>query len=232
MRKLFTIANPKTAKGGALGYHTIVLHLAPGDLSGVNVCPMASAGCLAACLNRAGRGRFDNVQRARIQRTEALMACRDLFVDRLSAEITANERHAMEDLGMTLAVRINGTSDLPGLARKLAGRHPSVQFYDYTKIPGAILAARDIPNLHYTFSRSEGNEDTCGQVIAWGENVTVVFDTRKGDALPATWYDVPVIDGDEHDLRFLDPRGVVVGLRAKGPARNDTSGFVVATEAA
>jgi hypothetical protein len=158
------------------------------------------------------------------------MTCRDLFVDQLSTEIRANERKAMEDMGMALAVRINGTSDLPALARELARRHPSVQFYDYTKIPGAILAARDIPNLHYTFSRGEANDDDAGMALAWGTSVAVVFDTPKGEALPASWYGVPVIDGDEHDLRFLDPRGVIVGLRAKGAARKDTSGFVVASE--
>jgi hypothetical protein len=45
--------------------------------------------------------------------------------------------------------------------------------------------------------------------------------------LPSTWLGFPVIDGDRHDARFLDPAGVIVGLRAKGLARVDTSGFTI-----
>ena len=68
------------------------------------------------------------------------------------------------------------------------------------------------------------------EALASGVNVAVVFNTRKGKALPTTWNSLPVIDGDAHDLRFLDPRtphGIIIGLRAKGRARKDTSGFVV-----
>ena len=51
-----------------------------------------------------------------------------------------------------------------------------------------------------------------------GANVAVVFK----DKLPKTWMDRKVIDGDAHDLRFKDPRGVVVGLVAKGLGRKVT----------
>jgi hypothetical protein len=37
----------------------------------------------------------------------------------------------------------------------------------------------------------------------------------------------PVLRGDENDLRFLDPKGYVVALTAKGPAKQDRTGFVV-----
>lgn len=36
-----------------------------------------------------------------------------------------------------------------------------------------------------------------------------------------------VIDGDKHDLRFLDKQNVVVGLLAKGKAKQDATGFVI-----
>ena len=36
-----------------------------------------------------------------------------------------------------------------------------------------------------------------------------------------------VVNGDESDLRFLDPRNSIVGLKAKGKAKKDTTGFVV-----
>jgi hypothetical protein len=45
--------------------------------------------------------------------------------------------------------------------------------------------------------------------------------------LPQTYLGKQVVDGDATDLRFLDPRGVIVGLKAKGKGKQDTSGFVV-----
>ena len=54
-----------------------------------------------------------------------------------------------------------------------------------------------------------------------------MFSTHRGDALPGTWHGFPVIDGDLHDCRFLDPKGVVVGLRAKGGGKGSQSPFVV-----
>jgi hypothetical protein len=58
--------------------------------------------------------------------------------------------------------------------------------------------------------------------------MAVVFHVKKGQALPKAWQGKTVIDGDEHDARYDDPQGVIVGLRAKGQAINDTTGFVVA----
>ena len=54
--KLLSTANPKIQKGTKLGYLSFILHLAPADLSGREVCPKRTAGCTSACLNTAGRG--------------------------------------------------------------------------------------------------------------------------------------------------------------------------------
>lgn len=234
--KLFTVSNAKTRKGETRGFYTAILHLAPSNLSGVNVCPMASAGCIATCLNTAGRGRFDNVQSARIRKTREYLADPRAFEDKLAEEIAWHDAKAKRQ-GMTLAVRVNGTSDLPALARSLARRFPGVQFYDYTKIYGALLAAKDIPNLHYTFSWSEADPAASALALQAGYAVAVAFATKRSEELPTFVRDVdprhilasfPVIDGDETDLRFLDPSGpVIVGLRAKGRAKHDTTGFVV-----
>lgn len=125
-------------------------------------------------------------------------------------------------------------------------KFPDVQFYDYTKSPRRMLAfvRGKLPaNYHLTFSRSECNEPAALDTLSLGGNVAVVFDTKRGAALPATWHGYPVIDGDGSDARFADggaPQGqasigrtgVVVGLRAKGRARSDRGGFVVAAVAA
>ena len=48
------------------------------------------------------------------------------------------------------------------------------------------------------------------------------------DKLPKHWMRKKVIDGDRHDLRFLDPKGVIVGLVAKGVGRNLNNKFIKA----
>ena len=69
-KKLLNIDNnAKTVKGQKFGYKTAILYLAPSNLSGFNVCPMASNGCKKACLTTSGHGAFSNVQNGRINKT-------------------------------------------------------------------------------------------------------------------------------------------------------------------
>lgn len=226
---LLTTSNTKTAKGEAAGFLTLILHLAPARLSGHNVCPAASAGCAAACLNTAGRGRFARTQLARIAKTRRLFADRAGFMAELVRDIEAGVRKA-ERLGLTPVVRLNGTSDIRWETipvdghRNIMARFPAVQFYDYTKLPNR----RNLPpNYRLTFSLAEHNARAADAQLRAGRNVAMVFSTSKRDELPQWYGDIPVIDGDRHDLRFLDPEGVIVGLRAKGAATRDRSGFVV-----
>jgi len=230
--KLLTLGNPKAAKGEARGYLTAVLHLAPANVAGYGtVCARATPGCMAACLNTAGRGGIiatgattNAIQEARRRRTAFYKLDRQGFEEALARDIIQAERLA-ERRGLTLVMRVNGTSDLPLLAHAMAERSPRVQFYDYTKLPQPWLRERH--NYHLTFSRSESNADDCVRALRAGTSVAVVFSTRRGQPLPAAYAGRPVVDGDVSDLRFLDPRGVIVGLRAKGRARKDTSGFVI-----
>lgn len=248
--KLLTIGNQKTLKGEGRGYLTGVLHLAPFTLSGVNVCPMAElAGCVRACLNTAGRGgiakggmvtvdtlrdgsRTNNVQGARLRRTRWYLTDRDAFMAELCRDIARLVRKA-DKAGMTACVRLNGTSDIrwedvpAGRLPNVFAAFPSVQFYDYTKIPNRRRAL-DVVNYHMTFSYSHRPE-FAGIVdkarACYGDRVNYAAVFKR--ALPATFLDRPVISGDETDLRFLDAAGVVVGLTAKGNAKRDASGFVV-----
>ena len=237
--------SPKTDKGHARNVATAILYLAPSDASGVaNTCVDASDGCRSSCLYKAGRGGFDPaVPAARIERTRHLKSDRATFSARLVKE-TVSHRARSERKRMDCAVRPNGTSDLPwehfklNDGRTLMETFPDVQFYDYTKSARRALkhAAGDMPaNYHVTFSRSETNESDCRAVLAAGGNVAVVFkicDCKRPckHEIPdgvLSYMGHPVINGDHDDLRFLDPAGVVVGLKAKGPAKQDTSGFVV-----
>lgn len=226
--KLLTIGNTKTVKGEQYGYMTYIMHLAPSQLSGYQTCPMASAGCAAACLNTAGRGRFTKIQEARIKKTRWFFEDRETFMTQLVKDIQAAIREALRE-NMIPVFRLNGTSDLRWENIPISGfrnimeMFPSVQFYDYTKINNR----RDIPsNYHLTFSRSETNESVLPEVLDAGTNVAVVFNLVFNQ-LPESYMGRQVIDGTDSDLRFLDPKGVVVGLLAKGKAKKDSSGFVV-----
>lgn len=237
-KKLLNIdANPKTVKGQKKGYLTAVLYLAPADLSGYEVCPMASAGCRKACLNLAGRagimkaGETTNpIQKARIAKTRWYFEDRTSFMAQLEKEIAAFIRKA-ERLNLTPCVRLNGTSDIPwerimtasGRAN-LMEAFSQVQFYDYTKRHNRKCMGGWPSNYHLTYSLAEDNDKRALLALENGINVSAVF--RK--ELPAEFFGREVVNGDESDLRFLDPKGgVIVGLIAKGRnAKRDTSGFV------
>ena len=227
--KLLTLGNTKTAKGTSKGILTFILHLAPAKLSGFNVCPMASKGCAAACLNTAGRGRFDRTQAARVRKTREFFENRDSFMAQLVKDIKAAVRKADRE-GYDPAIRLNGTSDIRwenmpvGGFPNLMAMFPTVQFYDYTKIANR----KGIPaNYHLTFSRSESNDGDVAKVLGTPVNIAVVFNVKKGAPLPAVWNGRTVIDGDVTDVRFFDPASVIVGLRSKGDGKHDATGFVV-----
>ena len=229
---LLTVGNPKLLKGQAQGYLSSVLHFAPADLSGKEVCPKRTKGCTDACLNLAGRGGIfkkgettNVIQQARIRKTKYFFENRSAFLSELLKEIVKTIKYA-EKKGLIPVFRLNGTSDLSWEKYEiLDGRNifqmfPQVQFYDYTKINNRTVS--HIPNYHLTFSKADGNDMDVRIAISNGMNVAVVF-----HSVPETYLGRPVINGDETDLRFLDAKGVIVGLKAKGKAKKDTTGFVV-----
>lgn len=216
----------KTSKGADYGYLTGILYLAPASISGWEVCPSRSEGCTQACLFTAGRGAFSNVQNARIRKTQLLFNNRAEFLKVLRNDIRLLVEKANK-LNMKPCVRLNGTSDLgwEGIAKDIIEEFSDVQFYDYTKVLARMLRYCDgkFPkNYHLTFSRSESNQDACDTVLQKGGNVAAVFGT-----VPSLYNGYKVIDGDKNDLRFLDGSNVIVGLKAKGKARLDNSGFVI-----
>lgn len=232
MFNLLSTANPKIQKGTKLGYLSFILHLAPADLSGKNTCPKATAGCKAACLNTAGRGGMfrkgentNAIQKARIRKTVQFFFDREQFMADLVADIRKGIKFA-EKQGLTPVFRLNGTSDLSWEKYEAeAGKNifelfPTVQFYDYTKVLGRKVS--QYKNYHLTFSKADGNDADVAKAIAKGYNIAAVF-----DEMPAEHMGLPVIDADETDLRFLDPKGVIAGLKAKGRAKKDSSGFVI-----
>jgi len=209
-------------------FKTSIMYALPAMQSGHNACPDATD-CAQMCIDTTGR--MPMVKAAREYRSSLFYDDRQAFGAKLIAETEDNIKRN-DKKGLRTAERLNGTTDYAWEHIRFDGltmpeRFQDVQFYDYTK---SVKRARQhanglMPsNYHLTFSRSENTLDyTVIELVQSGQNVAVVF-----DEVPDTWLGMKVIDGDEHDLRFLDESGVIVGLKAKGPkAKKDTTGFVV-----
>jgi hypothetical protein len=227
--------NAKTIKGEKYNIKTAILYLMPAKQGGTQLCPMAAiAGCEKACLFTAGRGAMNSVMLSRLRKTLYFNQYRDLFMHQLHNELI-RERAKAKRKGYKLIVRLNGTSDIRweniavGGYANIMQALPDITYYDYTK-----LANRKVPaNYDLTFSYS-GVPDYAPYVakaVANGERIAVVFRNRAiVDAMLAngeSFLGLPVVDGDNTDIRHLDPKGAVVALYAKGKARRDQSGFVV-----
>jgi hypothetical protein len=238
--KLLSTGNPKVLKGMSQGYNTYILHLAPADLSGYETCAKRTAGCTAACLNTAGRGgmfkRGENtnvIQQARIRKTKMFFENRVEFMTTLVKDIELGIKQSKK-MELVPVFRLNGTSDLAWekyevvrngkLFRNIFTAFPEVQFYDYTKVLGRKV--KEYSNYQLTFSAADGNDSDVLRAMNEGLNVAVVFGIKKTLPMPVDYLNRPVFNGDESDLRFLDPKGVIVGLYAKGKAKKDTTGFV------
>jgi hypothetical protein len=237
---LLSVGNPKTLKGMKKGYNTYILHLAPHTLSGHNTCPKATAGCSAACLNTAGRGGMfkkgeytNNIQKARIRKTVLFYDNRNQFMELLVKDITLAIKQSKR-MNLIPVFRLNGTSDISWekypvqmgevVYSNIFNAFGFVQFYDYTKVLGRKV--NNISNYHLTFSAADGNDLDILLARKAGYNIATVFGIKKTSPMPDSYMGLPVFNGDESDLRFLDPKQVVVGLYAKGKAKKDTSGFV------
>jgi len=231
--KLLTVSNPKLMKGDKLSdeYLSAIKHLSPIN---TRICPYQDiANCKVACLNTAGRGGIfkkgettNVIQEARKRKTKLFLEDRDTFMELLVKDIQAFIRKC-DRLGKKPCIRLNGTSDIQwetipiGEYENIFDMFSDVQFYDYTKIPTRKVS--HIKNYHLTWSYSEANDKYAKLFDSVPYNKAVVFN----GALPSMFKGLKVIDGDKTDMRFLDEPNVVVGLKAKGKARQDTSGFVI-----
>lgn len=220
---LLSTNNAKTIKGEKLGYTTYIMYLSPftQNSKGINLCSHASKGCAKACLFSSGAARFDRVQQGKIDKTEWFLDNRIEFLAKLDAEITAITKKAKHQTTENIpTIRLNGTSDIAWEKFKIRdGKnifelHPTIQFYDYTK--NYIRFEKQLPkNYHLTFSLSETNRDKSLELLSKGHNVAMVFGVKDASQLPTEYLGYKVINGDENDLRFLDDKNVIIGLKYK-----------------
>jgi hypothetical protein len=240
--ELLTVGNPKTLKGEKYGYITAGLHLAPYKLAGFNLCPKATKGCAAACLNTSGQGGFNaHVHTARVRKSKWLRQDKQAFFTQLHKEIGTFERYCNKR-DFVPVVRLNVLSDFvwenakyirpDGSVGNIFDAFPNVQFYDYTKIVARMR--KELPsNYDLTFSAADGNEDDVAEAISLGFRVAMVFRNalnHKAQArrwkLPDNYNGIPIVDGDNSDLRFLDKAPCIIGLKVKGQGAYDKTGFV------
>jgi hypothetical protein len=213
---LLSTNNIKTMKGEKLGWKTYILYMSPHNQNSQSksICPMASKGCSSACLYGSGKGGIDTVRKGRTNKTEFFLSNRELFIKTIYSEIAQIAvKHSIE--GGDFVIRLNGTSDISWEKFKIKdGKNifelfPNVQFYDYTKNHTRFKSV--LPKNYYLmFSRSETNDAIAMELLKKKVNVAMVF-----DKVPTSYMGYKVIDGDENDLRHLDKKGVIVGLRYK-----------------
>jgi len=221
----------KTTKGNGDKYETAIMYMQPWKSAGINVCANAEiAGCIDGCLFTAGRGAFSKVKQSRAKKTAWFAADRDGFMAQLIVDVTKFIKYCGKQ-GVTPVIRLNGTSDIRweripvGDYAHIFAAFPDVQWYDYTKI--ANRKCDDISNYHLTFSYSAANPLYAKQVkIAMDKGMNMAVVWRSVSVIPDNFMGRNVVSGDADDLRFLDPKGVMVSLYAKGRAKKDTSGFV------
>lgn len=222
-------SNMKLAVDIEAGYEVLGIQMAPHSIAGYNVCQYASRECIKACIFTSGRGRFNNVQLARIARKllffKDLTAFKNQLVYEIKLAIKRNEKN-----GKKTAIRLNVFSDIPWerVFPELFEMFPSIKFYDYTKNHNRVLQGYSLPvNYHLTFSRSENTSlELINSILSNGINIAIPFACKK-DQLPKTWNNIEVINGDKSDIRFLDKTSVIVGLSVKGDGKKLTQGGFV-----
>lgn len=227
-KTMLGFSNTKTDKSIKFGYLTGIMYLVPSNYASLlgykvkNTCNFESQECRQACLFKAGRGQFNSVKQARLNKTLFLLehtnintpridAIKSIIFDIKSLIVKAKNKRLMP------CIRLNGTSDLPIHNYGIIDQFPNVQFYDYTKDYKKCIdytSGMMTSNYHLTFSYSGelNNIEQCQELLKRGMNVAVVF--KNG--LPKTFLGYKVIDGDKHDLTFLYEKNVIVGLKPKG----------------
>lgn len=222
--------NAKTVKGRKKGFVTAILYMAPANMSGENLCPLAFvAQCDAACLFTAGRGAMSSVMLSRLRKALFWQQYRDEAIAMIKSDIARLKAYA-DTKGYDLLVRLNGTTDIRWENYGIVQAFPHVQFYDYTKIPNR----KNVPSnydLTFSYSGVAAYQPMVKQAVANGYRIAAVFRNRAiVDRMLAngeSFIGLPVVDGDDTDIRHLDPMGSVVALYAKGKAKLDATGFVV-----
>ena len=217
-------SSAKVQKGEKYEYKTKVMYLAPHKLSGLQVCPDATPSCRRACLGHSSGNLRFHVQ-SEILKTWALHYHPELFMMKLQGELWAHSVKSKCE-GYQPVARLNGSSDL---VWDVDGK--GAILYDYTKsIERAYASIGSDYHLTYSISETEQSLNEGIDLVRRGGTAAIVTHRSKTKAakfanMMQETYNVPVVDGDRHDLRFLDT-GALVTLTAKGQKLKGSDPFV------
>lgn len=219
------MVNNSTKHEKAFKYNEMVytIYLAPAKSSGYEVCPGRTAECTLLCLNESGRNKMNTerevIRNSRIKKTRLFHEDHQFFVKWVFEEIKLARKKA-EKLNYRFSVRLNNTSDISpedfyilnedGVRVNILEYFNDVQFYDYTKVPERLELTKKYSNYDLTFSFSGTNKFDCLQMLKNDVRVSVVFKT-----VPETFWGYPVVNGDNYDMRYLDPKQSIIGLKFK-----------------
>lgn len=205
----------KVEKGEKAGYKTAILYLQPaGKVSVKTLCAAAALfGCEKACLISSGQLGMQTGQFAATKRTILFLLRKDSFINALNAEIRSlHKKH-----GNSLAIRLNGTSDIDW--HDVIAANPETRFYDYSKIY-ARIAKNKLPNYDLTFSGSAYSDRAIAmtaRAIQEGKRTVLAFNTKQLQGE----FQIPgdLENFDDTDLRFLDHASAIGALKRKGSSK-------------
>lgn len=215
---LLTAANTKTIKGEKAGYFSAILYLAPHTLGGgATLCPHSTEDCRTMCLAGAGMSGLPLQLQAKLNRTRLFNEDRPAFLATLARDIEKLKRIALAE-GLKPVLRLNGTSDIMWERVFPDWEQLGLQRMDYTKIPLEHRKPDRDPTYHLTYSYMglQDAERAIRYLDAGCSVAAVVPETVKDELLSCVNHRWPLVDGDAHDLRFLDPPGSLVLLKPKG----------------
>lgn len=225
----------KMVKNNKVGFYTYSLNLAPAKTSGYNTCTHSTPECRLGCLSTSGHakmairaGKFQH-QKARIKKTKLFFEEREFFMNWLIAELKSYQLKAKKD-NYLFSARLNTISDIDWQNEYVKGVNifemfPEIMWYDYSKNYNKFN--NKISNYHLTYSFTGRNWLNCKSLLNKGYNVAVVFNVDNEKNLPKTFNEFPVINGDENDARFLDNKGVIIGLKFKHIADKEAEKQVI-----
>lgn len=198
---------------------TYALYLSPANTSGYEVCSKRTKECTVACLHESGYNRIDvkenNINKSRIDKTKLFFENRDFFMGLLIDEIKSTYLKAL-NRDYSFSVRLNNVSDINPERFKRNNKNileifPEAQFFDYTKVFSRIKLLEKYSNYDLTFSYSGENWDECQEALKNNVRVAVVFKEK----IPEEYKGIQVINGDGYDMRYKDPKNVIIGLKFK-----------------
>ena len=210
-------SSTKIEKGRKLKIATGILYLKPADLVAVKtLCPTAQLmGCKKDCLESSGQLGMKTADNAKVKRTIMMLLNPEQFTRELKVEIIKHHKKH----GDSLAIRLNGTSDIDFTSTIAV--LPGVQFYDYTKVYARVLK-NNLANYDLTFSGSANNakslQMTARAISAGYRTVLAVntAETKDEYKLPSKLGLIPLINMDDTDVRFKDDANAVGVLKRKG----------------